>query len=413
MFDRFGAEKAASRARIKELEALVAEKDEELDGYKRSFAAIADVLKRAAKGDMEARVIDWDQHGDRGETLSGLNRVLDLTDAFIRESTASLVAATDGRFYREFLRTGMAGAFGEGAQAINATSQRMAEMETERKNALAQVARTYESEVGVVISSLTGTVQKITAVSDSLKEYASENQELAVTVAAAAEQASANVQTVAAAAEQLSASVEEIARQVQTSSEKTFSASEEAKNASHTIDTLKAGSETIGQVVKLISDIAEQTNLLALNATIEAARAGEAGKGFAVVASEVKSLAKQTATATGEIGQQITSIQGNTGSTVKAVTEISETISSLHHIAATIASATEEQTAATTEISRNIQEASTGTLEVSRSIGRVNETSSATLSHVENLEEESRHLADVVAQLKSQSEAFVKQIQQG
>ncbi len=413
MFDRFGSDKGASRARIKELEATVAAMEEELGGYKRAFAAIDTVLARASKGDLEARIVDWDRHGDRGETLSGLNRVLDLTDAFIRESTGSLDAATDGRFYRQFLQTGMAGEFGDAAHTINATIERMEGMKEERTRARREMAQAFESNVGVVITSLTSAVEKIGDVSVSLKDYASENQALAATVAAAAEQASANVQTVASAAEELSASVEEIARQVHASSEKTYSASEEAKNASHTIDTLKAGSETIGQVVKLISDIAEQTNLLALNATIEAARAGEAGKGFAVVASEVKSLAKQTATATGEIGTQIQNIQGNTGSTVKAVTEISTTIRSLHEIAATIASATEEQTAATTEISRNIQEASAGTQEVSRNIGRVNETAAGTLSHVENLEHESRHLAEVVEQLRSQSEAFVQQIQEG
>ena len=110
-------------------------------------------------------------------------------------------------------------------------------------------------------------------------------------------------------------------------------------------------------MLELINTIAGQTNLLALNATIEAARAGEAGRGFAVVASEVKALAEQTVRATDEIGQQISGIQGATQESVDAIKQISGTIGQLSEISSTIASAVEEQGAATQEISRNVQRA--------------------------------------------------------
>jgi methyl-accepting chemotaxis protein len=109
----------------------------------------------------------------------------------------------------------------------------------------------------------------------------------------------------------------------------------------------------------------KQIELLALNATIEAARAGEAGRGFAVVASEVKALAKQTAKATGEIGQQISGMQAATQDSVGAIKEISSTIERLSEISSTIAAAVEEQGAATQEISRNVQQAAQGTQQVS------------------------------------------------
>ena len=134
----------------------------------------------------------------------------------------------------------------------------------------------------------------------------------------------------------------------------------------------------IGDVVELINTIAGQTNLLALNATIEAARAGEAGRGFAVVASEVKALAEQTAKATGEIGRQIADIQAATEYSVTAIKEISGTIERLSEISSTIASAVEEQGAATQEISRNVQQAAQGTTQVSAHITDVRQGASET-----------------------------------
>ncbi len=113
-------------------------------------------------------------------------------------------------------------------------------------------------------------------------------------------------------------------------------------------------------MIKVITSIAEQTNLLALNATIEAARAGEAGKGFAVVANEVKELAKETGKATEDIGRKIEAIQTDTGAAVAAIAQITEIIDQINDIQNTIATAVEEQTATTNEMSRNVTEAATG-----------------------------------------------------
>jgi methyl-accepting chemotaxis protein len=199
----------------------------------------------------------------------------------------------------------------------------------------------------------------------------SQTTEQATRAAAASTQTSTNVSSVASAAEELSASIAEIAGQVSQASDISRTAVSQAERSRAIIGSLSSSAQKIGDVVALISDIAEQTNLLALNATIEAARAGEAGKGFAVVASEVKALATQSAKATEDISEQIASIQGATGEAVGAVTGIADVISKIADISASIASAIEEQSAVTSEITSNMQTASTGVDSITRGLSDI------------------------------------------
>jgi methyl-accepting chemotaxis protein len=197
----------------------------------------------------------------------------------------------------------------------------------------------------------------------------------------------------------MTGSVNEISRQVSESSKIAGEAVQQAIKTDARINELSKAAGRIGDVVKLITAIAEQTNLLALNATIEAARAGEAGRGFAVVASEVKALASQTAKATEEIGTQIAGMQTATQDSVAAIQEIGGTIRRISEIATTIAATVEQQGAATGEIARNVQQAARGTAQVAESITKVNrgasETGSAStqvLASAQSLSKESHHL---------------------
>ncbi|MGJ4929573.1 methyl-accepting chemotaxis protein [Bradyrhizobium sp. HKCCYLS2038] len=273
-----------------------------------------------------------------------------------------------------------------------------------RKQEMSALADSFEGAIGNIVETVSSASSNLESSANSLSGTAMRGQELSTTVAAASEEASANVQAVASATEELTSSVREISRQVQESARIAADAVEQARRTNDRVGELSKAATRIGDVVELINTIAGQTNLLALNATIEAARAGEAGRGFAVVASEVKALAEQTAKATGEIGQQISGIQGATQESVGAIREISTTIERLSEIAAAVAAAVEEQGAATAEISRNIQQAAMGTQQVSanvtdvqRGAAETGDTSSTVLTAARQLSGDSNKLKQEVS----------------
>jgi len=285
--------------------------------------------------------------------------------------------------------------------------------ERSRKEAMHKLVNDFQSAIGGVIDMVATAATELEVSASTLTGAANSTQERSRVVAEAADKASTNVQSVSSATEQMTASIDEISAQVQSSSEIAQHAVAQAERTDSRIGELSSAANRIGDVVKLITAIAEQTNLLALNATIEAARAGEAGRGFAVVAQEVKALASQTAKATGEIGAQIADMQTATRDSVAAIKEIGDTIARISQISATIASAVEEQGAATREIARNVESAAHGTTDVSSNIADVSHHATETGAAATQMLGSAQSLSREGTRLKQEMERFLHVIRTG
>jgi methyl-accepting chemotaxis protein len=279
-----------------------------------------------------------------------------------------------------------------------------------RTREIERFTKEFDQTVKTVLETVDGAIADLERTSDTMSGNSQKTKLQTEDVAVSTEQASANVNMVAASAEQLTASIREIAERVEESSRASQAASDEAAETNETMRGLAASSAKIGNVVGLINNIANQTNLLALNATIEAARAGEAGKGFAVVAHEVKSLAKQTASATDEITSQIAAVQDSSRRAVAAIDTIVRRITEISEISASISSAVEQQSAATSEISRNIQLAATRTQAVSESIGTVTEAAAETGSAADRVLSSTRSLASEASGLRRIVGGFLENV---
>jgi methyl-accepting chemotaxis protein len=279
-----------------------------------------------------------------------------------------------------------------------------------RRNELIRFADEFEAAVGAIVSNVSASAVQLESAAGTLTRTADTTQSLSNQVASASEEASQNMQSVASATEELSASVDEIGKRVRESNRIAEAAVQQAEATDGRIGKLSRAAQQIGDVVKLITAIAEQTNLLALNATIEAARAGEAGRGFAVVASEVKSLASQTARATDEISSHISGMQSATQESVAAIKEIGGTIGQISEISSSIATAVEQQGSATQEIARSVQNVAQGTQEAAANIMQVNRGATETGSASEDVLNSARSLSSESKRLRAELDRFMANI---
>jgi methyl-accepting chemotaxis protein len=272
---------------------------------------------------------------------------------------------------------------GQLATALNRMSDRLNSMISSMSGNILGLSTT-SNELSSIAQSMG---ENSSSVSERATSVAAATQQLSgnmESVAAASEEASTNVSIVANASQEVTATISEVDSKTKVAREITEDAVKLSISSTQKVDALGEAASQINKVTQVITEISEQTNLLALNATIEAARAGEAGKGFAVVANEIKELAKQTADATGEIRGSIDKMQNSTNETVLEIRQISDVITQVDEIVASIAVAVSEQTATTIEITENINQAAMGIGEVNENVAQ---SSTASFEIAESIEE--------------------------
>lgn len=339
-----------------------------------------------------------------------------ITDSLdsLRIKMAALASGDTSVNILEVTRTDEVGAMAKAVQVFKDTmietsrlreEQQRLESQTrdERRKTMLALAESFERNVGDMVRSVADSADGMQRTAATMSETASHADQQTEVVAKVADEASSNVQAVASATEELTASIREIGERVIRSALVTENAAAQAQRTDTTVGELASEVERIGEIIDLIQHIASQTNLLALNATIEAARAGEAGKGFAVVASEVKNLANQTARATQDIRSQIESIQTRTQGAVTDIRAIGVTIREVNEIAASIATAVEQQGAATHEIANNIHQAADGTNAVSSNISGITR-------NAREVGTAARHVLVAAKELSSQSERMQNEV---
>lgn len=351
---------------------------------------VTDSMNLAANGDVNTRILHIRNYNETGLLALRTNQLLDILEAFLKEAGASMEAASRRAYFRKIITTGMRGIFGRSAAEISRVMDLMHERDDAYEKGLSRMTDEFDKNITTFLTELSKSSSMLQKIAQDLTTLSHESLAQSQDLSNVSDISASSVNTVVSTTEELSASVREINMQLSRASGISADAVKKSHEATGAITQLQQGAQKIGEIVSFIGDIAEQTNLLALNATIEAARAGEAGKGFAVVASEVKGLANKTSDATSEITAHINELVKAIEMTVTVIQEMGSVIEQIDESSSSIASAMEEQSAALSEIVNTMQNTADSvqkTKDATESVGqtaRSTESMSMTLNQASN-----------------------------
>ena len=358
-----------------------------------------------------------------GGIIIGFFLFLRILKAPLLSLTQSVNSISNGNVSQAIAGTDRRDEFGPLAQALEQWRRNLIDVQNReqlererlqqndvRQRSIDAATKQFDTAVRQTLDNIRTGIDQLHQVSKALTSDATTLENVTQNVSNATLEATQNVETAAAAGTELSQSIREISRHVQDSAATAQTLADEAKEATSKINGLALAANKIGEIVSMINDIASQTNLLALNATIESARAGEAGKGFAIVAHEVKNLAGQTSKATDDIASQVATIQSETNSVVQAIERISGTTAHMSEMSGMIASAVEEQGAATAEIANSVEAASQRTSQVSDNIGSVTDAALRNKSQAHDIFQFADLLLSESQSLAQKIEGFLNEV---
>ena len=367
---------------------------------RRTIRDAAATFRDFAVGNFERRLVGIGEGGDLSALIDHANDAFDQIDAFVREATASLQHVTSGKYYRRIVETGMQGALLQGARAINAAS---AEMEAKVAR-FSRVTNQFDGSAQHIVSDFT-----TAATAQAMEESAALSATRADSVATSVQRTGTSIAGVAASIEELTACIGTLSSQFEHTARVANSTAGETRKVGDMVNVLTQAGGAIGDVLTLIMAIAKRTNLLALNATMEAARAGSAGKGFAVVAQEVKNLANQTAEATAGISNHIDTMRNATAGVASAFQKASDMVQEINLLITTVSAAVDEQHAAVKHIAEVMDQVSTDTVSVVSDICDVTRVADATGKAANDMLRSSQEMAVRTNHLEHEVKQFLEE----